>query len=164
MDFKKMKEEALKLKNKALEKSKDAVEYSAWKLAGSKFTLKTIDELREFIRKSKNTEGTNSETWKKKVFSHKVIVIFAETKSEFFKQMLYSLPILQTKAFTQSISIKLADISMKDIKLDEYNITEKTALVVFENMKYDTTLQWEENIQKVVKSFNLDINKTIEEL
>jgi len=38
------------------------------------------------------------------------------------------------------------------------------ALVIFENEKVYKVIQGEENIQKVVKTASLDINKTIETL
>lgn len=164
MDFKRLKDEALKLKNKAVEAWKDAVEYGAEKLADSSLTLKAQEELEKFIEKSKTTSFTDKESGEKKQFTHQVIVIFADTKSDFFKELLYRLPVLSTKAFSQNIALKAADISMKNIDKKSYQIGELETLVVFENMKVIKTLEGKENIQKVVKSLSLDINKSIEEL
>ena len=159
-----MKDEALKLKDKAKKAGKDAIEYSATKMADSKMTLKTVEDFEKFRETSKNTKWTDSTTGKKKEFSHRSIVIFSDTKSTFFKEMLYKLPVLQTKAFTQGVKLKLADISMKWLDKEKFSIHNTPSLVVFENEKFLKTLQGEENIQKVVKSMSLDINTTIDSL
>jgi len=91
-------------------------------------------------------------------------VIFADIRSDFFKQMLYKLPVLSTKAFSQNISLRLADISMKKLDKKSYQLGSKESLIVFENKKITQNLQGEENIQKVVKSLSLDINKDIQDL
>ncbi len=155
---------AKQLKDKASRATQQAIDYSAQKLADSKFTITSIDDLEEFIQKSKTTTGTDSDTWKKKEFQHRAIVIFVDTGSEFFKSLLYKLPVLQTKAFSQNIALRLADISMKKLDKKEYQIGREETLLVFENMKITKVLSWQENIQKVVKSMSLDINKSIEEL
>jgi hypothetical protein len=164
MDFNKLKSEALKLKNKAVIAWKWAVDYSASKLADSGMTLKSVADLEKFIQKSVTTTGKDSATWKEKKFKHQVIVIFADIKSNFFKELLYKLPVLSTKAFSQNMALKAADISMKGLDSKKYQIWKKETLVVIENMKVIKTLEGEEKIQKVVKSLSLDINKSIEEL
>lgn len=164
MDLKQLRDEALKLKNKAVEAGKDAATFSAWKLADSSLTLKTVTELEKFIEKSTTTKGKDSQTGKEKEFKHQVIVIFADTKSTFFKELLYSLPVLSAKAFSQNIALKAADISMKDLDKKSYQLSAGETLIVVENKKVVKTLQGAENIQKVVKSLSLDINKSIEEI
>lgn len=164
MDFQKIKEEAIKLKDKAQKASQDAIEFWASKIANSKLTLKSVDELEDFRKTSKSTEWKDSKTWKKKIFSHKSIVVFAKIDSDFFKSMLYKLPILETKTFSQSVKFKLADVSMKWLHKSAYEIDEVPSLVVFENEKIVKSVWGEEKIQKVVNSLSLDINKTIDEL
>ncbi|MCD5375284.1 hypothetical protein LR010_02400 [Candidatus Gracilibacteria bacterium] len=164
MDFKKLKDEALKLKNKAVEVGKDAVEFSAGKLADSSLTLKTTQDLEKFIEKSSTTTGKDSSTGKEKKFKHQVIIIFVDLKSDFFKELLYKLPVLSTKAFSQNIALKAADINMKDIDSKKYKIGKQETLAVFQDKEVIKTLEGEEMIQKVVKSLSLDINKSIEEL
>ncbi len=93
-----------------------------------------------------------------------MIVIFADTKSDFFSKMLYALPVLSAKAFSQNIALKLADASMKELNPNIYNMSTLPVLLVFENSKCIKTLSGEENIQKVVKSLSLDINSTIDSL
>jgi len=163
MDFAELKKKALELKDQAVEKSKEAVDYGAKKLWESAVTLKTKKELEDFVASSKNTK-TKMEDGTQKENKKRVVIIFTDTKSDFFESMLYMLPVLITKAFSQNVSLKLADISMKDMKKTDYNIKKWPTLVVFENTKLLKTLEGEENIQKVVKSATLDINATIDNI
>jgi hypothetical protein len=75
------------------------------------------------------------------------------------------LPVIATKAFTQSITVKLAQSKIEWIKLSDYQVKVKTlpCLVVFEEEKVLKTIEGTENILKLVKSFDLDINKLIDE-
>lgn len=164
MDFTSLKQKAFMLKDKTLQAGKDAIEYSATKLADSSLTLKSKEDFEVFIQKSKNTSGRDSTTGQEKTYTHRAIAILVDTKSEFFTKMLYALPVLVTKAFSQNMALKLVDKDMKEADFTPYNITEFPALVVFENTKHIKTLQGEENIQKVVKSLSLDINSTIDSL
>ena len=164
MDFTSLKQKAQTLKNKTLEAGKEALEYSTSKLAESSLTLKSKEELEAFIGKSKNTSGKDSVTGQEKTYTHRAIAILIDTKSEFFTKMLYALPVLVTKAFSQNISLKLVDKDMKEGDFTLYGVTQFPALVVFENTKHIKTLLGEENIQKVVKSLSLDINSTIDSL
>ncbi len=164
MDLKTLRDEALKLKEKASTISKDVATYGASKLADSGFTLREVSQLEKFIEKSLPTSGIDSQTGKKKEFPHKVIVIFTDPESDFFKEMLYALPVLSAKAFSQNIALKLADMSMKDINLKAYEVYDRETLVVFENKEVIKTLEGQENIQKVVKSMSLDINSSIDSI
>jgi len=166
MDFKAIKEKALKLKKKASEQTLKAINYSAEKLTNSKFTIETKEALGAIIKKSEDTKFKNKETWVEKTYKHRSLVIFAEEWSEFFKEALYALPILATKAFSQNISIKLAKSKIKWVKLSDYKVKPSAlpCLVVFENKKVIKTIEWTEKILKLVKSLNLDIIKLIEEI
>ncbi len=164
MDFSKIKDKALGLKDKTLKATAKTFSYGASKLADSRLTLKTIEDLNAFIQKSKNTKGKDSKTGQEKTYVHKVIVIFADPKGDFFKDLLYMLPVLSAKAFSQNISLKLADVEMKGLHKTAYNINTPPSLVIIENMKTIKIIEGEEKLQKVVKSLDLDINKTIEEL
>lgn len=166
MDFKKLKEKALELKNKASEKTNEAIDYSAKKLSESKFTISKKEDLDKLIKKSKNTKFKNKETWEEKEYKHKSIVIFADEKSSFYKDALYILPVIVTKAFTQNIEVKLAKTKIEWLDLKEYKIDEKelASMIVFENEKIYKQINWKENILKLVKSFNLDINKQIDNI
>jgi hypothetical protein len=55
--------------------------------------------------------------------------------------MLYKLPVLSTKAFSQNISIRLADISMKKLDKILYKISPPETLVVIENKKVIISLE-----------------------
>lgn len=164
MDFSKIKLKAQELKNKAVDAWKDALEYSTLKLAESKITLKNTLELEDFVNKSENTTGKDSKTGETKNYTKRVIIIFCDTKSDFFTQMLYIYPVLSTKAYSQNVSLKLADVRMKELDEKKYKIKGTETLVVFENLKVLKVIHGAENIQKLVKNLSLDINKAIEEL
>lgn len=157
MDLKSIKQKATKLKNQA-------VDYGAKKLVASKFTITTKQELEKFINKSIETTFTNKETLVEKKYSHRVIVIFWDEETEFFKKALYQLPVIFTKGFSQNTPVKLAKSNIEEVDLKEYKVEQVPSLVVFENTKLYKVISWEENIIKLVKSFSLDINKVIEEI
>ncbi len=148
-----------------MEQTQKAINYGAEKLTNSKFTVETKQWLDEIIKKSADTKFKNKETWVEKTYKHKTIVLFAEEWSDFFKEALYALPVLATKAFSQNISVKLAKSKIKWVKLSDYKVKPSAlpCLVVFENKKVIKTIEWSEKILKLVKSLNLDINKLIEE-
>ena len=155
MDFAKLKEKAIKFKNNVVEKSTQ-------KLLESSLVINKIEDLEKFIEKSKTKTFTSKETGETKTFIKKVIVIFADKNSDFMKKSLVGLPVLVTKAFSQNIPLKMCDIKLEDLK--KYpEIKTFPSLVVFETEKIIDVVEWEEDINKIIKSLNLDINKSIEE-
>jgi hypothetical protein len=48
--------------------------------------------------------------------------------------------------------------------LKEYNIKNQPCLVVFETKEVIKIIEWEENILKIVKDLNLDLEKSIESI
>ena len=166
MDFTKIKRKALELKERASEHTQKAIDYSAKKLTDSKYTIDKKEELDVIIKKSATTTFKNKETWVEKQNKHQSVVIFADEWSDFFKEALYMLPVIITKAFTQNISVKLAKSKIEWVKLSDYNVKAKTlpCLVIFEEKKVLTTIEWTENILKLVKSIDFDINKIIESI
>ncbi len=158
MDFKKLKEKALEIKEKA-------INYSAKKLTDSSLTISKKEELNKIIEKSIKTSFKNKETWLEKEYNHKSIVIFADEWSDFFKDAIYILPIIATKAFSQNIAIKLAKSKIEWVNLSDYQIKKDDlpCLVTYENKKVIKIIKGNENILKLVKSFDLDINKLITE-
>ena len=165
MDFKELKAKALELKKKASEQTQKAIDYSAVKLTESSLTIDKKEELDSLIKKSATTSFKNKEDWVERKYKHKSIAIFADEWSDFFKDALYMLPVIATKAFTQSITVKLAKSKIDWVKLSNYKVKAKTlpCLVVFEEEKVLKIIEWTENILKLVKSFDLDINKLINE-
>lgn len=157
MDFSKIKSKIIETKNKAVVKSAELL----W---NSSFTIKTLEELNESIKKSKKTTFTNKETWELKEFNKKVIIVFWDENSNFFKESLLIFPILVTKAFYQNTTLKLAKTSISWINLEDYKIKEIPSLVMFENEDVKKVIEWRENILKLVKSINLDINSEIEKI
>lgn len=163
MDFIKLKKEALKLKDKAQEVWKKAVVYWAEKLADSSAVIKKKKEFDALIASSQNTSHT-TESGEKKTFSHRSIALVIDVNSDFFKSMLLSFPVLQTKAFSQSIKIKMLDSKAEWINLEVYNVDEIPSLIVFENEKKIKVISGQEKVENLVKSLNLDINKEIDEM
>lgn len=153
-----------KLKNKAINFWKEAIDNSAKKLSESKFTIKNKKELEELIAKSQEKRFTNKETWETKKFKKKSIVIVWEEESTFFKKALINFPVLLTKAFSQSIEIKMAKSNTKDIDFSEYTNEAFPCMIVFMDEKVYKVISGEESILKLVKSMNLDINKEIENI
>lgn len=155
MDFNKLKKDLLK-------KAGGAVESTAKKLSESNFTIKSKKDLDLLISKSKEKSFTSKETWEKKVFKKKSILVIWDEKSSFFKKALVNFPVLYTKAFSQSIEIKLSKSKLEWIDFNELEVNSFPAVLVFMDEKVYKIISGEENIQKLVKSFNLDINKEIE--
>ena len=157
MDFKKLKENVIKIKDKTKEGLNKAADYWSSKISSTKLVLSTEKDLKLFIDRSKTV--TNKD-WKK--YKKKVIVIFIEKDDTYYKKVMYDLLVLYTKAWSQNIYLKICDISKNDLKTVE--VSSYPSLVVFESKKIVKVLEWEEKIKKVVKSFSLNINKTIDSL
>ena len=158
------KDRMLKLKNKAIELKDKAIDSWAKKLTESKFTISTKEELKEIIKSSKTTSFTSKETWETKTYKHKAIILFWEEGSDFFEKALYVFPVIATKAYSQNIKAKLAKSDIEGVKLSKYWVKELPSLVVFEEEKLLKVIVWEENILKLVKSMDLDINKQIDSI
>jgi len=62
MDFKEIKEKALKLKKEASKQTQKAIDYGAKKLTNSSLTINKKEEIDSIILKSKTTKFTNKET------------------------------------------------------------------------------------------------------
>lgn len=155
MDFKALKEKAIKFKN-------DTITSGAKKLAESSMVIKTKEDLDKVIAKSKNTKFTSKETWETKIFTKYSIVIFVEKKSDFYKDALIQVPVLVTKAWTSSISLKMCDLDLKD--LWDYKINETPTLALFTDEKLSKVVIWEDDIKTIVKTLDLDIIKVIENI
>lgn len=155
MDFKTLKEKAIKLKN-------DTIALWAKKLSESELVIKKVEDLEKHISKSKNTSFVSKETWETKNFIKHSIVIFAEKESKFYRDALLQIPILVTKAWGSGVALKMSDIDLKDLKT--YHISETPSLVLFTNEKLAKTIIWEENIKTIVKTLDLDIIKAIENI
>jgi hypothetical protein len=125
--------------------------------------LKSDIELQDFILKSENKNYITKE-WESKIAIKRVLIIFWDSKKDFFKSMLLYLPVLLTKWFYDNLSIKLVDVNNEEIDYKKYDIEEIPSLVVFENKEIYKVIPWEENIKKVVKSLSLDINETIDKI
>ncbi len=160
MDFSKLKEKFSSIKSDTLKFYNETVEKTAKKLVESNFTIKTLFELQDFIWKSKNyfSESSNKEETKM------IICIFASKESDFFKNFLYELPVIYTKAWSRNIGIKLVESSLEWLDLSKYQIVSIPSLVLFENEKVVKVVATEEKINKIVKSLTLDIEKSIKDI
>ena len=156
------KDKLTSLKNKAIDLKNRAVNSAAKKLSESSLVLKTKEDLDEIIAKSKTTSFTSEETLETKEFIKHSIVIFVKKESEFYKDALIQMPVLATKAFASSITLKMCDLDLKD--LSKYKIVETPALALFTNEKLEKLVVWEDNIKTIVKTLDLDIIKAIENI
>lgn len=161
MDFKKFLETA---KNRTKEYSDKAVDFSSKKLSESKLTLKTAEELQKLIDSSQNKKFTNKETGVEKTFVKHSIIILWDEKSDFFKEALYILPVLATKGFTKNTSVKIAGNNIKDFDYKTIQVEEFPSLVLFENKEVKKVITGKENILKLVKTWNFDINELVEKI
>ena len=112
MDFSSLKEKAKNLSNKAKQATQDALKKGGEKLMDSRFFLKTPESLETFLEMTRNKIGTLSDGTKKE-FTKRGIIIFCEPGTSFFDTLLLTLPILQTKTFSQDIPLRLADKNMQ---------------------------------------------------
>ncbi len=155
MDFKALKEKAIKIKN-------DAVATWAKKLSESNLVIKKIEDLEAHIDKSKSSTFKDKQTWEEKTFTKHSIIIFTEKNSEFYKDALIQMPVLMAKAWSWWIALKMSDIDLKDLK--KYSISKTPSLTLFTNQKLVKTIYWEEHIKTIVKTLDLDIIKSIEDI
>lgn len=155
MDFKAIKEKAIKFKN-------NSIASGAKKLSESSLVIKKIEDLEKHISKSKNITFTSKDTWETKTGIKHSIIIFTEKDSDFYKDALVIMPVLMTKAWTSWIALKISDIDLKDLK--KYNISKTPSLALFTNEKLVKVITWDENIKTIVKTLDLDIIKAIENI
>lgn len=161
MDFNKL---VKTLKDKSKQYSDKAVKYSSEKLAASWLTLRKSEDIKKIIDASANKKFKNKETWIEKTFVKQSVIIFGDEKSDFFKEALYILPILATKGFSSNIPVKIAVSWVKEFDYKKNGIEEFPTLAMYENKKLKKVVVGKENILKLVKNWNLDINKLIKEV
>lgn len=162
MDLSKLKKYASEATSKAKKFTNDTLENTWKKILNSKETIKDKKWFDLLVSKSKNKEFTNKDTWETKTFTKRSIMIIAKEDSDFFKSLVYEYPVLVTKAFSQNIYIKLSKEKVNWVNFDEYWVESIPCILVFENEKFLKLIDSKENIQKLVKSINLDINKEID--
>lgn len=152
---KKVTKNAKNFTNETLEKT--------WKkILNSKWTVKDKKSFDLLIEKSKNKNFTDEKTWENKIFTKRSILIIWKEDSDFFKNLTYEYPILITKTFSQNVYFKLSKEKIDGVNLEDYGVNAIPAMIIFENEKVLKVIESKENIQKLVKSFKLDINKEID--
>lgn len=163
MDFAALKKKALELKDKWVELWKKAIDETAKKVGESSLVLKDNDQFLYLVEKSKNSTF-ETESWELKNYTKRSYLIIWDSSKDFFKKMLISLPVFLAKTFSQDAYFKMLDINNKEISLQNYEILEYPCMMVFENKELIKVVYKEENLNKIVKSLSLDINKTVDEL
>lgn len=179
MDFKTLQEKAKQITQAWVDISKKSIkkaqehsqkvfsstdDFLQKKLSNSAIILKTSRELDDCIDTSKNTSYTDEKTKIKKEFIKKSFVIFLEKDTAFSKNILYKIPILSAKVYSQNMQFGIVLWENKWMKIKKYSDAKLPSLILFENTQVKKVISWEENIQKVVNALSLDINKTINEL
>ena len=158
MDFETFKNKAQSLSSQAGKKIQAWIKKWIEKIEESWIVISDIAVLEKVILSTKNSTNDYG-----KIVRKKTIVIFAEKGSPFYKHILsYVWPIMYTKAWTQNIGVKLCNVEKE--KLKKYGLEESPALLVFWDTKVIKVIHWQSNIEKVVKSSNVDINELINNL
>lgn len=179
MDFTKIKKRATELWKKSLETSKHVTkkwieasrkagkslgDYTEEKLRDSKFILKDKENFHTIVESSKNKEFTDKKTGISKTFTRRSVIFICQKEGKFTTSILYKLPFILTKSFAQNISFWIILWELKWVELKKYKFQSFPSILLFENWSVSKIIEWEENVQKVVNSMSLDINKTIDEL
>ena len=179
MDFTKIKARAKELGKKSVETGKilsqkwieasqkagkSLANLTEDKLRDSKFVIKDKKVFDTLIVSSKNKDFTDKKTGISKTFTWRAVVFICEKESEFTSKLLYRLPLILTKSFAQNISFWIMLWEIEGVDVKKYKFKTYPSLILFENEKVQKVIEGEENIQKVVNSLSLDINKTIDEL
>lgn len=146
-----------KFKQKAQDFTKKVIDTSATKLQESGMVIKDPQGVQDMVDASKNHINDQG-----KEYPRRSVVIFAEAGSEFYKEALYILPVVYTKAWTQNVRLKMCSLGAQD--LQSYSIKSFPTMIVFEDTKETKRLEGTDNIKKIVKSMNLDINACIDSL
>jgi len=144
MDFKKIKEEALKLKEKALKAWNEAFDSTAWKFRDSSFVLKGPEDLNNFVDMNKNK-----------------IIIFWKSDTEFYRKAVVIFPVIFTKAWTNNYKFRFFDVSDINSVPESFPLEELPTMFIIEDSEIIETISWEENVMKVVKKLGLDIEWVI---
>ena len=140
-------------------------DFSARKISeSSSVSIKTPEDLEKFIEKSKTTEHTNEKTWETKQFQHKVALIVADEKSDFYKRISLEIPILKTKWFAWNIPVKLAKKDLEWIDFSKFSVKEYPTMLIFQEEQVLKQIIWEENIEKISKSLTINMNELIEQI
>lgn len=156
---------AWKMSLKAWKNAKDnAMQFTEKSIRSSRFIIKDAGAFKKCIEDSREKTFTDVKTWEVKKFNKTSLIFICEENSEFTRSLLFKLPIVFTKSFSQNIQFGLVLWDIEGIVFSDYSSEKIPFLILFENTAVKKVIHWEENIQKVVNSLNLDINKAINEL
>lgn len=150
------------VKDKAIWAKDKAVNFWAAKISNSRLIIKDEDEFYDFIDMSKNKKSTTDDG-EERIYTKRVIVIAWDSEEDFFQDFVLTIPKLLTKTFSQSVKLKMIDTQNIQIDLTKFEIESFPCMIVFENKEIYKKIYGEENIKKLFKWFNFDINKAIDE-
>lgn len=156
MDFKKIKEKTLEVKNTLIKQADKVVSLSRDMVVNTAL-IKETKYLDEFIAKTANYINSTG----KEVVKVGILLVI-DTESDFYKKLLYVFPTLYTKGWSKNIDVKILASNTKDFEKEKYGISSIPSLLVFNNTKVFKQVDSEENILKIVRSLSLDLEKTIE--
>ena len=140
MDFKELKEQAIKLSKQAIEYKKKAVKMWIEKIHESSFTIKNEKDFEEFVSKNKNA-----------------LVIFWNKKEPYFKKLLLTIPVIFTKSWVSNYSLKILDINENDKICKKHSLSSYPSMISFKEWKSNKIYNWEKEIMDLVKTLSLDI-------
>ena len=155
MGFKDFTKKIVEFKNKTIAKASSS-------LANSSIVIKDLKELKEAINKSQNTKFTSKETWETKTFTKHSIIIFTWKDVEVYKDFLFSIHFLRTKAWSKNTHFRLCNLEKKD--LVKYEIKEFPSLALFTNKRLKKVIYWEKNIDKIINSLNFNVVEVIKKI
>lgn len=163
MDIKSLKEKANELKKKALEAKDIAIKKTLEWIYNSQICIKTQTDFDSFVLKSLNNFYTDKE-WVKKETVRRSLIVYWDFQDKEFQKVLIWIPVLIAKWFSENTGLKILDTNNTDVKTEIYEEFEKPSILMYENKLLEKIVPGKESVLKVVKSLNLDINKTIDEL
>lgn len=163
MDFSKWKQKAKDLWNKVVELKDKTLDYTAQKVSESGLVIKDQTDLEKLVLSSANKTFTTKDG-EEKISIKRSLLVLGDSNDKFYREFLWSIPVLVTKSFTQNMKLKLLDTNNIAVNIAKYKVKQTPALLVFENKKVYKTILGEDNIKKVVKTLSLDINKSIEDI
>lgn len=152
MDFASLKTNLLKTANQMLDKWVEVLQASG-------FNLSNLEDLEKLIETSKNYTSSSG-----KEYCKKALLIVCDSKSDFYKKLLYAFPVLYTKAWSKNIGVKIISPDVENFDKDKYQITTIPSLVVFGNKEVTKVFAWEEKILSIVNKLSLDLEKHLEEI
>lgn len=149
MDFKSIKSKLWVLKDNAEKYAKKAVENTAESFAKSGMVLNNDKSGDKFAALDKFLEKNK-----------RVIVIFGEENTAFYKDIMIKMPVLYTKSFAQNFQFKIFGVNKED-SLEKLKIEKLPSMVIYKKWEISEVIEWEEKIMELVKKMSLDVENVV---